>query len=79
MTKLHPAPAAVIHMVKCSCVKERCLTNRCQRRKADLRCTDICSCNDDGDDPCHNSAGVNENNESSDEEEEMDDEDESDV
>ena len=33
---------------------ERCLTNRCQYRKARLLCTDLCSCCGDEDDDCEN-------------------------
>ncbi|KAK3733482.1 hypothetical protein QZH41_007067 [Actinostola sp. cb2023] len=46
MTKLPPAPEAIIQLVKCGCVKERCSTNRCQCRKAGLSCTDLCTCSD---------------------------------
>ena len=48
MTSLPPAPEAVIHLVKCSCVKDRCSSNRCQCRKAGLNCTDLCGCSDSG-------------------------------
>ena len=48
MTTLPPAPEAVIHLVKCSCVKDRCSSNRCQCRKAGLNCTDLCGCSDSG-------------------------------
>ena len=54
MTTLLPAPEAVIHLVKCDCVKDRCSTNRCQCRKAGLNCTDLCSCSDSSD-LCENS------------------------
>ena len=43
MTTLLPAPEAIIHLVKCKCVKEKCTTKRCQCRKAGLNCTDGCS------------------------------------
>lgn len=46
MTTLPPAPEAIIHLVKCSCAKERCSNNRCQCRKAGLTCTDLCTCSD---------------------------------
>lgn len=52
MTTLQPAPKAVIQLVKCGCSKERCATNRCQCRKAKLRCTDLCSSSDNED--CNN-------------------------
>ena len=48
MTQLQPAPDAVLHLVKCGCIKSRCSTNRCQCRKAGLNCTDLCSCSDEG-------------------------------
>ena len=41
-----PAPDAVLHLIKCRCTKG-CGTNRCQRRKAGLNCTDFCACGDD--------------------------------
>ena len=53
MTKLPPAPDAVIHLVKCGCVKRRCETNQCQCRKAGLNCTDLCSCFD-SEEKCEN-------------------------
>lgn len=53
MTRLKPAPDAILHLVKCGCAKERCSTNRCQCRKGGLHCTDLCSCSD-GDDDCDN-------------------------
>lgn len=46
MTTILPAPEAIIQLVKCGCSKERCATNRCQCRKADLPCTELCSCSD---------------------------------
>ena len=48
MTKIPPAPDAIIYLVKCKCAKERCSTNHCQCRKAGLNCTDLCSCSDNG-------------------------------
>ena len=53
---LPPAPEAVIQLVKCGCATKRCSTNRCQCRKANLSCTDLCSCCDRGD-ICENSHG----------------------
>ncbi|KAL9976959.1 hypothetical protein ACROYT_G014308 [Oculina patagonica] len=53
MTSLPPAPEAIIQLVKCGCVKSRCSLNRCNCRKAELKCTDLCSCADSGD-PCDN-------------------------
>ena len=56
MMRLPPAPDAVLDLVKCGCAKERCSTNRCQCWKAGLKCTDLCSCIDGGDEPCDNVA-----------------------
>ncbi|KAK3740142.1 hypothetical protein QZH41_020119 [Actinostola sp. cb2023] len=53
MTKLPPAPEAIIQLVKCNCAKQRCSNNRCQCRKAGLKCTDLCTCSDD-DESCSN-------------------------
>lgn len=53
MTKKPPAPKAIIELVKCGCVKQRCSTNRCQCRKAGLSCTELCTCSDD-DEACEN-------------------------
>ena len=47
-----PAPDAVLHLIKCCCTKG-CGTNRCQYRKPELNCTDLCACGDD-DEPCVN-------------------------
>lgn len=48
MTTLHPAPGAIINLVKCKCVKERCTTKRCQCGKANMKCTDLCCWSDKG-------------------------------
>ena len=48
MTRLAPAPKAVIHLVKCGCVKQRCKRNHYHWRKAGLNCTDLCSFSDNG-------------------------------
>ena len=62
MTRLPPASDAVLHLVKCSCKKDRCANNRCKCRKAGLQCTDLCSCaNNDEDDCCHNVPDEEEN------------------
>ena len=53
MTTLPPAPEAIIHLVKCRCVKERCTTKRCQCRKAEMNCTDLCGYSNTGKD-CEN-------------------------
>lgn len=79
MTRLQPAPDAVIHLVKCGCVKERCSTKRCQCRKAGLNCTDLCSCSDNDDEPCENIAQNNEDNDESSDDEEMEGDDDEDV
>ena len=60
MTRLQPAPDAVLHLVKCGCAKEKCSTNRCQCRKAGLKCTHLCSCMDGGDELCDNVADSDE-------------------
>ena len=78
MTTLSPAPDAIIHLVKCNCVKERCATNRCQCRKAGLNCTDLCGCCDTGDE-CENMYDTNEDEDSDDDDEEEDDDDNGDV
>jgi len=53
ITKVPPAPKAIIELVKCCCSKDRCSTNRCQCRKAELTCTELCSCSET-DDLCEN-------------------------
>ena len=47
MIKQLPVPNAVLHLVKCACVKSKCSSNWCCCRKAGLNCTDLCSCSDD--------------------------------
>ena len=37
---------AIIYLLNCKCAKERRSTNRYQRKKAGLNCTDLCSCSD---------------------------------
>ena len=49
MTSLPPAPEAIIKLVKCGCIETRCSTNRCNCRRAELKCTNLCSCGDSGD------------------------------
>ena len=53
MTKLPPAPEAIIQLVKCGCTKQ-CASNRCQCRKNGLACTDLFACSDEEDEPCQN-------------------------
>ena len=72
MTTLSFAPEAIIQPVKCICAKERCSTSRCQRRKAGLLCTDLCSCSDD-DNECENQQGEWDDDDSDIEDEEEDD------
>ena len=47
MTTLPPTPEAVIELAKWGCSKKRYSTNRCQRRRAGLLCTDLWSSSDD--------------------------------
>ena len=62
MTRLPPAHDAVLHLVKCGCKKDRCANNRCKCCKAELQCTDLCSCADnEEDDCCHNVPDEEEN------------------
>ena len=72
MTTLPPAPQAVIDLVKCSCAKTRCSSNRCKCRRNGLNCTDLCSCSEDSE-SCDNSEDTVL---SDDEEEDSDSEDE---
>lgn len=78
MTKLQPAPDAVLHLVKCGCGKERCRNNRCSCRRAGLNCTDLCNCsNDDTAETCDNSVDMIDScvDDSSDDQEEDDSDD----
>ena len=52
MTQLSPAPEAVIQLVKCNCIKERS-NNRCDCRKAGLKCADFCTCSEE-EELCYN-------------------------
>ena len=58
MTTELPAPDAVIHLIKCGCIKSKCSTKQCQCRNADLSCSDLCSCSDSGNE-CINVQNVN--------------------
>ena len=72
MTRLPPAPDAVLHLVKCNCKKDRCANNRCKCRKAGLQCTDLCGCADN--DCCNNVPDEEENSDDEDDMEEYADE-----
>ena len=83
MTKLQPAPDAVLYLVKCGCVKDKCRNNRCSCRRAGLTCTDLCSCsNDETGEACDNNVDMIENDscddETSDEQDDDSEEDEDD-
>ena len=55
MTRLQPAPDAVLYLVKCGCGKDKCGNNRCGCRRAGLPCTDLCSCsNNETEEACDN-------------------------
>lgn len=45
-----PAPDSLLEYVECKC-KTGCKTQRSSCQKANLKCTDLCSCSD-----CHNAA-----------------------
>ena len=53
MTSLSPAPDAVVHLVKCSCTKTNCSTNRCKCKNNGLQCTELRNCTMDRD-SCEN-------------------------
>ena len=57
-----PAPQSLLECVECKC-KTGCTTMRCSCRKADLKCTDLCSCSD-----CQNTAHEDQDKEEDDEE-----------
>ena len=73
MTTELPAPDAVIHLIKCGCIKSKCSTKQCQCRNADLSCTDMCSCSDSGNE-CINVQNVNVEETSNESESDHDDE-----
>ena len=73
MTTELPAPDAVIHLIKCGCIKSKCSTKQCQCRNADLSCTDMCSCSDNGNE-CINVQNVNVEETSNESESDHDDE-----
>ncbi len=40
-----PAPESMLEYVNCKC-KKGCKTKRCSCQKANLKCTELCQCND---------------------------------
>ena len=44
MTSLPPGPEAIIQLVNCGYVKSRCSSSKSNCRKAELKCTHLCSC-----------------------------------
>ena len=44
VTKLDPAPVAVVELVRCNCSSSKCSTNRCSCKKMNMVCTDLCKC-----------------------------------
>ncbi len=54
LSKLAPAPAAVVELVRCKCgatkynVDLKCVSARCSCRVKDLVCTELCCCSADG-------------------------------
>ena len=71
------APQAIIHLVKCTCAKEQCSTNRCQCKKNGLRYTDPCGCSDNGE-QCENVLDDNSDDELNIEDDHDDDDDDDD-
>ena len=57
---LPPAPDGILENVQCAC-KTGCMSNKCSCRKANLRCTSVCRCNQ-----CSNGALENEDGDGSD-------------
>ena len=45
-TKLEPAPAAILELVKCACKKNNCTSSRCNCKSRGLICTDLCLCSE---------------------------------
>ena len=50
MTKLPPAPDAVVELVRCECTKSKCSSNTCSCRNANLNCMDLSRYSDVDDD-----------------------------
>ena len=44
---LKPAPDALLEFVACGCKKSKCINKQCRCQKANLKCTDLCGCNND--------------------------------
>ena len=44
MVANNPAPDEILQMISCHCKKKSCLTDRCQCKKSNLLCTDLCGC-----------------------------------
>ena len=44
VTKLDPAPVAVVELVRCNCSSSKCYTNRWSCKKMNMVCTDLCKC-----------------------------------
>ena len=57
MTKLPPAPSALIELVKCGCKATRCSSNVCKCRKNNLMYTEFCTCCD-GVEGCDNAEEI---------------------
>lgn len=52
-TDLPPAPIALIQLVRCGCGAGMCKARNCSCRKADMVCTEMCSC-EAAEDTCMN-------------------------
>ena len=44
MTDELPAPEATIELSVCSCSKTKCVSGRCKCHKNNLKCSDMCKC-----------------------------------
>ncbi len=55
LSKIAPAPAAVVELVRCSCgasnpnATNKCASVRCSCRVSDLDCTELCRCEAEAD------------------------------
>lgn len=63
-----PAPASLLAFIYCSC-KGKCSSNRCSCQKNNLKCTNLCQCQN-----CENAGGNNEGDNEEDDEDDEDDE-----